>query len=94
MNSVFFWDIFRGTSSETQNKELDTTTLAISTSTSGKITSIVSTKPAVDEAKFYKLIIKSVFVGKSSIRFKWSRFGYNNGPGIILSWFKVSNIQV
>ena len=45
-------------------------------------------KPAVDESKFYKLIIKSVFIGKSSIRFKWSRFGYNSGPGITLSWYR------
>ena len=45
-------------------------------------------EPAVDESKFYKLIIKSVFIGKSSIRFKWSRFGYNSGPGITLSWYR------
>ena len=51
-------------------------------------TTTTVTEPAVDEAKFYKLIIKSVFIGKSSIRFKWSRFGYNSGPGITLSWYR------
>ena len=45
-------------------------------------------EPAVDESKYYKLIIKPVFIGKSSIRFKWSRFGYNSGPGITLSWYR------
>ena len=45
-------------------------------------------EPAVDESKFYKLIIKSVFIGKSSIRFRWSRFGYNSGPGLTLSWYR------
>ena len=40
------------------------------------------------------LIIKPVFIGKSSIRFKWSRFGYNSGPGITLSWFTASELEV
>ena len=75
----------KGLAPDHDTTEFGTSTLiSLATTT----TSTTLTEAAVDEAKFYKLIIKSVFIGKSSIRFKWSRFGYNSGPGITLSWYR------
>ena len=69
-------------------KDSDSTSAGTSISTESSTTSTKVSEPAVDESKYYKLIIKPVFIGKSSIRFKWSRFGYNSGPGITLSWYR------